>query len=175
LRGFSRAAITLPDESAILGLARRSCVRARKLCASRALRRFEEIDDMTIRMFAAALAAGLTLGGIGAPAQTTTGTLVEPEVLALPQELASPQELALPEEHDALLRDHIRRRPVERIAQIPGGPPRPGKILPRDVRLSPLANLSVEGLNRYAYIVSPDDKIVLVDPATRRVVRVLDR
>jgi hypothetical protein len=124
---------------------------------------------MTIRILAAALAAGLTLGGVGAPAQTTTGTLVEPDVLAFPQELV------LPEEHDGLLRDHIRRRPVERIAQIPGGPLRPGKVLPRDVRLSPLANLSVEGLNRYAYIVSPDDKIVLVDPATRRVVRVLDR
>lgn len=124
---------------------------------------------MTIRILAAALAAGLTLGGVRAPAQTTTGTLVEPDVLAFPQELV------LPEEHDGLLRDHIRRRPVERIAQIPGGPLRPGKVLPRDVRLSPLANLSVEGLNRYAYIVSPDDKIVLVDPATRRVVRVLDR
>jgi hypothetical protein len=124
---------------------------------------------MTIRILAAALAAGLTLGSVGAPAQTTTGTLVEPDVLAFPQELA------LPEEHDGLLRDHVRRRPVERIAQIPGGPLRPGKVLPRDVRLSPLANLSVEGLNRYAYIVSPDDKIVLVDPATRRVVRVLDR
>ena len=128
---------------------------------------------MAIRILAAALTAGLTLGGVGAPAQTTTGTLVEPEVLAFPQELALPKELA--EEHDGLLRDHVRRRPVERIAQIPGGPLRPGKILPRDVRLSPLANLSVEGLNRYAYIVSPDDKIVLVDPATRRVVRVLDR
>ena len=118
---------------------------------------------MTIRIWAAALTAGLTLGSVGVPAQTTTGTLVEPDVLAFP------------EEHDGLLRDHIRRRPVERIAQIPGGPLRPGKVLPRDVRLSPLANLSVEGLNRYAYIVSPDDKIVLVDPASRRVVRVLDR
>ncbi len=118
---------------------------------------------MTMRMLAAALAAGLALGGAGALAQTTTGTLVEPDVLELP------------EEHEALLRDHVRRRPVERIAQIPGGPLRPGKVLPRDVRLSPLANLAVEGLSRYAYIVSPDDKIVVVDPATRRVVRVVDR
>jgi hypothetical protein len=118
---------------------------------------------MTMRMAAAALAAALALSGAGPMAQTTTGTLVEPDVLAFP------------EEHDALLRDHIRRRPVERIVQIPGGPLRPGKVLPRDIRLSPLANLSVEGLNRYAYIVSPDDKIVIVDPATRRVVRVIDR
>jgi hypothetical protein len=118
---------------------------------------------MSMRTFAAALAAGLALGGAGALAQTTTGTLVEPEVLAFP------------EEHDAVLRDHVRRRPVERIVQIPGGPLRPGKVLPRDIRLSPLANLSVETLNRYAYIVSPDDKIVVVNPATRRVVRVVDR
>jgi hypothetical protein len=47
--------------------------------------------------------------------------------------------------------------------------------MPRDVRLSPLANIAVPDLSRYAYIVSPDDKIVLVDPATRRVVHVLDR
>ncbi len=118
---------------------------------------------MRMRMLAAALAAGLAFAGAGPLAQTTTGTLAEPDVLAFP------------EEHDDILRDHIRRRPVERIVQVPGGPLRPGKVLPRDLRLSPLANLSIEGLNRYAYIVSPDDKIVVVDPATRRVVRVVDR
>jgi hypothetical protein len=121
---------------------------------------------MTMRMAAAALAAGLILGGVAAPAQTTTGTLIEPEALALP---------SFSEEHEAVLRDHVRRRPVERIVPLPGGALRPGRPVPRDVRLSPLANIAVPDLNRYAYVVSPDDKIVLVDPATRRVVHVLDR
>ena len=121
---------------------------------------------MRMRMVAAALAAGLTLGGVAAPAQTTTGTLVEPEALTLP---------SFSEEHEAVLRDYIRRRPVERIVPVPGGAVRAGKVMPRDVRLSPLANIAVPDLSRYAYIVSPDDKIVLVDPATRRVVHVLDR
>jgi hypothetical protein len=93
---------------------------------------------MTMRIGVAALAAGLVLGGAAAPAQTTTGTLVEPEALA------SPEVLSFAEEQEAVLRDYIRRRPVE-------------------------------GLNRYAYVVSPDDKIVVVDPTTRRVVHVMDR
>jgi Protein of unknown function (DUF1236) len=124
---------------------------------------------MTMRIGVAALAAGLMLGGASAPAQTTTGTLIEPETLA------SPEALSLAEEQEAVLREYIRRRPVERIVAIPGSPVRPGRVMPRDIRLSPLAHIPVEGLNRYAYVVSPDDKIVLVDPTTRRVVHVMDR
>jgi hypothetical protein len=124
---------------------------------------------MTMRIGVAALAAGLVLGGALAPAQTTTGTLIEPEALA------SPEALSLGDEQEAVLRDYIRRRPVERIVAIPGSPVRPGRVMPRAIRLSPLAHIPVEGLNRYAYVVSPDDKIVLVDPTTRRVVHVMDR
>ena len=124
---------------------------------------------MTMRIGVAALAAGLVLGGAAAPAQTTTGTLVEPEALAFPETLS------LAEEQEAVLRDYIRRRPVERIVAIPGSPVRPGRVMPRDIRLSPLAHIPIEGLNRYAYVVSPDDKIVVVDPTTRRVVHVMDR
>ncbi len=130
---------------------------------------------MTMRIWAAAVVAAWALGGAAAPAQTTTGTLAEPEALAEPEVLASPEAPAFPEESEAVLRDYIRRRPVERIVLIPGPPARPGRVLPRSVRLSPLAHIPVAGLNRYAYIVSPDEKIVLVDPTTRRVVHVMDR
>lgn len=123
--------------------------------------RLEEVK-MTTRILSATLAAGLALGGASSLAQTTTGTIVEPNALSLP------------EEHEAALRDYVRRRPVERVVAIRGGLA-PGRIVPRDIRLSPLANIPVEGLGRFAYLVSPDDKIVIVDPASRRVVRVLDR
>ena len=126
---------------------------------------------MKMRIWAATVAAGLALGGTAAPAQTTTGTLTEPEALV---EQETPEAFALPEEHEALLRDFVRRRPVERVVSIPGASVRPGRVLPRSIR-PPLAHVPVEGLNRYAYIVSPEDKIVLVDPSTRRVVHVMDR
>jgi len=120
---------------------------------------------MMIRMSAAAalLVSALALGATGSMAQTTTGTIAQPD------------EAALAEEHEAALRDYVQRRPVERIVAIPGETVRPGKLVPRGVRLSPLANIPVASLSRYAYVVSPDDKIVVVDPATRRVVRVVDR
>jgi hypothetical protein len=112
---------------------------------------------------AAALAAGLVLSGTGLSAQTTTGTIADPDPLALPAE------------QEVVVREYIVRRPVDRIVEVPGATVRPGSVIPRDVRLSPLADISVEGLSRYAYFVSPDDKIVIVDPTTREVKRIIAR
>lgn len=123
---------------------------------------------MTSRILAGALAAGLALGatGLGATrlgAQTATGTIVTTEPLTIP------------EEQEVVVREYIVRRPVDRIVEIPGGTVRPGSVIPRDIRLSPLADISVQGLSRYAYFVSPDDKIVIVDPTTREVKRIISR
>jgi len=117
---------------------------------------------MTLRSLSAALAAILVTGA-GALAQTATGTIVTTEPLTIP------------EEQEVVVREYIVRRPVERIVEIPGGTVRPGSVIPRDIRLSPLADISVQGLSRYAYFVSPDDKIVIVDPATRQVMRIITR
>ena len=111
----------------------------------------------------AALAGGLALGATGLAAQTATGTIVTTEPLTIP------------EEQEVVVREYIVRRPVDRIVEIPGGTVRPGSVIPRDLRLSPLADISVQGLNRYAYFVSPDDKIVIVDPTTRQVMRIISR
>ena len=108
----------------------------------------------------AALAAAICLAGSGALAQTTTGT-IEP--------------LAIPEADEVVVREYIVRRPVERIVEVPGGTVRPGSTIPRDIRLSPLADIAVPALSRYAYFVSPDNKIVIVDPATRQVMRIIAR
>ena len=123
---------------------------------------------MTTRIFtrpilAVALASGCALAGAGALAQTTTGTIVTTEPLTIPAE------------QEIVVREYIVRRPVDRIVEIPGGTVRPGSVIPREIRLSPLADISVEGLNRYAYFVSPDDKIVIVDPTTREVKRIISR
>ena len=118
---------------------------------------------MTRRILAGALATGFALAGTGLAAQTTTSTIVTTEPLAIP------------EEQEVVVREYIIRRPVDRIVEIPGGTVRPGSVVPRDIRLSPLADISVQGLSRYAYFVSPDDKIVIVDPTTRQVMRIISR
>src|SRR4051812_13661860 len=118
---------------------------------------------MSRTLSAALAAAALIATGTGALAQASTGTIVTTEPLAIP------------EEQEVVVREYIVRRPVDRIVEIPGGTVRPGSVIPRDVRLSPLADISVQGLSRYAYFVSPDDKIVIVDPASRQVMRIISR
>jgi hypothetical protein len=118
---------------------------------------------MTSPILAGALAAAIVAAGSPVFAQATTGTILTTEPLAIP------------EEQEVVVREYIVRRPVDRIVEIPGATVRPGSVIPRDVRLSPLADISVEGLSRYAYFVSPDDKIVIVDPTTREVKRIIAR
>ena len=118
---------------------------------------------MKLRSLSAALAAGIVISCTGVLAQTTTGTIVTTEPLAIP------------EEQEVVVREYIVRRPVERIVEVPGGTVRPGGTIPRDIRLSPLADISEPSLSRYAYFVSPDNKIVIVDPATRQVMRIISR
>jgi hypothetical protein len=52
---------------------------------------------------------------------------------------------------------------------------RPGSIIPADVELEPFVDAPVPALRRYSYFVSPSNKIVVVEPVGRRVVRVLER
>jgi hypothetical protein len=118
---------------------------------------------MRLRNLSGALAAGIVLTCTSAFAQTSTGTITTTEPLTIP------------EEQEVVVREYIVRRPVERIVEVPGNTVRPGSVIPRDIRLSPLADISVESLNRYAYFVSPDDKIVIVDPASRQVMRIISR
>lgn len=52
---------------------------------------------------------------------------------------------------------------------------RPGSIIPADVELLPFDDAPLPALRRYSYFVSPSNKIVVVEPVERRVVRVLER
>jgi hypothetical protein len=52
---------------------------------------------------------------------------------------------------------------------------RPGSIIPTDVVLEPFVDPPTPALRRYSYFISPSNKIVVVEPVGRRVVRVLGR
>jgi hypothetical protein len=91
---------------------------------------------------------------------------------------------------EVVMREYIiRRRPlVIAPAPVVTAPPpvvtapmptavviRPGSIIPADVELEPFDDAPLPALRRYSYFVSPSNKIVVVDPLERRVVRVLER
>ncbi|MEA2834657.1 MAG: hypothetical protein QOG66_2859 [Methylobacteriaceae bacterium] len=87
---------------------------------------------------------------------------------------------------EVMVREYIiRRRPpppapvVVAPAPVVAAPPalviRPGSIIPADIELEPFDDAPVPALRRYSYFVSPSNKIVVVDPLERRVVRVLER
>jgi len=52
---------------------------------------------------------------------------------------------------------------------------RPFSVIPADVELEPFVDAQIPALRRYSYFVSPSNKIVVVEPVGRRVVRVLGR
>jgi len=52
---------------------------------------------------------------------------------------------------------------------------RPGSIIPTDVVLEPFVDPPTPALRHYSYFISPSNKIVVVEPVGRRVVRVLER
>lgn len=49
---------------------------------------------------------------------------------------------------------------------------RPGSIIPADVELEPFVDAPIPALRRYSYFISPSNKIAVVKPVGRRVVRV---
>lgn len=76
---------------------------------------------------------------------------------------------------DVVVRDYIVRRPVGPGPIVGSIPLRPGSIVPADVALAPFTDAPNPRLRRFGYFVAPGDKIVVVDPATRAVVRILDQ
>ena len=99
---------------------------------------------------------------------------------ALAQSLAPPpavvtQELDFPAERETIVREYVTREAAPTVIIQEGGTVRPGSFVPEYVELRRFGNLADPSLGRLAYFASPDQKIVLVDPETRRVVRILDR
>jgi hypothetical protein len=105
--------------------------------------------------------------------------------------VGAPDVLDVGPDEEVLVREYvIRRRPAP--APVVVAPPpvvtapapvvsepvaivRPGSIIPADVELEPFVDAPIPALRRYSYFVSPSNKIVVVEPVGRRVVRVLER
>ena len=98
-----------------------------------------------------------------------TGPALAQAVIVAPDDFSPDDEV--------VVRDYVVRRPV---VVAPGPivgsiPLRPGSIVPADVELAPFTDAPNPRLRRYGYFVAPGNKVVVVDPATRAVVRILDR
>ena len=53
-----------------------------------------------------------------------------------------------------------------------------GSVIPDWIDAAPMRNVSIRGLDyyqHYAYFVSPDDRVVILSPSSRRVARVMRR
>jgi hypothetical protein len=105
--------------------------------------------------------------------------------------VGAPDVLDVGPDEEVLVREYvIRRRPAP--APVVVAPPavvtspapvitepvaiiRPGSIIPADVELEPFVDAPIPALRRYSYFVSPSNKIVVVEPVGRRVVRIFER
>lgn len=79
---------------------------------------------------------------------------------------------------EVVVRDYFVRQPpiiVGRSIDLGSIPLRPGSVIPADVALAPFTDAPTPSLRRYSYFVAPGDKVVVVNPETRVVVRILDR
>lgn len=76
---------------------------------------------------------------------------------------------------EVVVREYVIRRRPQIVEIEPEARLRPGSYVPGYVELDPMSDVSDPRLRRYASFVSPDNKVVVVDPITRTVVRILDR
>ena len=125
---------------------------------------------MTIRIALRAALLGVAAAGVlAAPAvRAQTTTIIEGPTGSIDEgyEFAPEQETV------------IRRRIIdERLApvEIQGGTVRVGSIVPDYVELQAMNGIGSPRLQRLGYFLSPDDKIVVVEPRTRQVVRIIDQ
>ena len=88
--------------------------------------------------------------------------------------IIAPGERSFPADREVVVREYVERTPSEPVIIREGGTVRPGSIIPGDIPLRPFGGLTDPFYQGYRYFVSPDRKVVLVDPETRMVVRILD-
>ena len=93
--------------------------------------------------------------------------------LALTATSAVAQTVVLTPDEDVLIERYIVEAPLPPAVVIEENTTlRPGSAVPSGVPLQPFGGQSA--LAKYGYFVSVDNKIVVVDPATRTVVRILN-
>jgi hypothetical protein len=117
-------------------------------------------NPMNRSVIAALLAAGTCFPAV---AQTTTR-----------ETIIAPAERSFPADREVVVREYIERTPTDPVIVRDGGTVRPGSVIPDDIPLRPFGGLTDPFYQGYRYFVSPDRKVVIVDPETRTVVRILD-
>jgi hypothetical protein len=101
------------------------------------------------------------------------------ETPAPPSDLAPPDEDLTgtveidPDQEVIIRRRVIEEQPAPSVIEIPRGQVTIGSAVPRDIPLRPMNRFGSQGLANLAYFVSPDRKIVVVEPQTRRVVKII--
>jgi hypothetical protein len=88
--------------------------------------------------------------------------------------IIAPAERTFPTDREVVVREYVERTPTDPVIVREGGTVRPGSIIPDDIPLRPFGGLTDPFYQGYRYFVSPDRKVVIVDPETRIVVRILD-
>lgn len=88
--------------------------------------------------------------------------------------LITPHTNPFPADREVVVRKYVERTPTEPVVIQEGGTVRPGSIVPSYVPLQTFGGLTDPFYQGYRYFVSPDHKVVIVDPSTRTVVRILD-
>lgn len=114
----------------------------------------------------------MLIGAIAAGAFASQSSLAQNETITTTETLRR-EVIQIPPEQEMLVREYVMRGPGEPVIVEGGGRVRPGSVIPEWVDLQPFSGLSVPALRGYGFFVSPDEKIVIVDPATRVVVRIL--
>ena len=117
-------------------------------------------------ILAASAIGAAAMAAVPASAQSTGSIVTAPGAV---------DELALGPDDEVVVREYVVRRAPTRVIYQENVRLRPGSVVPGYVDLEPMAGMSQDRYGRLAYFVSPDDKIVMVNPETRTVVRIVDR
>jgi hypothetical protein len=128
--------------------------------------------------------AGAALATLASPLAAQT-TIIErrPVIEAAPPAVDEPMDdvedstgaVDISPDQDVVIRRRIIEERAAPVIEIPRGQVVVGSAVPRDVPLRPMTNFGSTRLAHLAYFVSPDAKIVVVEPQTRRVVRIIDQ
>jgi hypothetical protein len=131
------------------------------------------------------LLAGATLALLAGPALAQT-TIIERPARTVPapgttiepmddlEDATGTVEIA-PEQEVIIRRRIVEEHPAPATIEIPRGQVTIGSAIPRDIALHPMSNFGSRRLANLAYFVSPDEKIVVVEPQTRRVVKIIEQ
>jgi hypothetical protein len=127
----------------------------------------------------AILLAGAACVALAAPLHAQS-TVIErrvietpaPDVQPLGDDLTGSVEID-PDQEVVIRRRVIEEQPAPSVIEIPRGQVTIGSAVPRDIPLRPMSRFGSQGLANLAYFISPDHKIVVVEPQTRRVVKII--